>query len=294
MVFAAEVKRIVAEKPYLAEEAETVENEVQTEEIKYPHLYDEDKVSQEFIDAVNEDIETAIINIRKGNLDAVPEVIEVVDLEESSIKTLSDFLGYDISGYTVKIERDRLLHIERRHGINGEHDHSLSDPKDTARMGYVLNHGDDIDWVVDDNGNKVFDTQYNDKNNKPSPVIMISSKVDGTYCVSQAAPESKKKTLWITSARIQKADVGSQVPNSSTATPQLQTSETPLDSSSASNNSISNESEIVNSDDLTAEKTEAVMEEKADKDVAENSSEVKAEPIEAHEDKVVSEKEKNH
>ena len=51
------------------------------------------------------------------------------------------------------------------------------------------------------------------------------------------------------------------MPNSSNATPQLQTSETPLDSSSASNNSISNESEIVNSDGLTPEETSAIIKE---------------------------------
>ncbi|MDY3032304.1 MAG: hypothetical protein SOS24_11240 [Clostridia bacterium] len=75
---------------------------------------------------------------------------------------------------------------------------------------------------------------------------MLNSKIDGTYCVSQAVPDSKKKTVWITSARIQKAAVGSQVPYDSNATPQLQTSETPLNSSSASDNIVSQNNDIVN------------------------------------------------
>lgn len=217
------------------------------EEKQYTHLYDEDKVSKEYLGSVNPEIEEAVNNIRKGDTDKVPKVIKVTELDGKTVKAISDFVGYDISGYSCKIERDRLLHIENRHGINGKHDHSLSDPKDIARMGYVINNSDSIDWVVDNKGNKVLDKQYRDKNNNPSPVIMLSSKIDGTYCVSQAVPDSKNKTIWIASARIQKADVSSQVPHGRKTTPWLQTPETPLDSSSASDNNISQDSNIVNS-----------------------------------------------
>lgn len=246
----------VTKKPEtVIETPESVTNSEKTEEntpvaeekTEYKHLYNEETVSEDFINSVNPEIESAILNIRNGNIEAVPEVIEIAELTEETIKKISDFVGYDVSGYVCKIERDRLVHIENRHGINGEHDQSLSDPKDTARMGYVINNSNSIDWVVDGKGNRVFDKQYNDKNNKPSPVIMLNSKIDGTYCISQAVPDSKKKTIWITSARIQKAAVGSQVPYDSNAIPQLQTSETPLNSSSASNNIVSQDNDIVNS-----------------------------------------------
>ena len=75
---------------------------------------------------------------------------------------------------------------------------------------------------------------------------MLSSKIDGTYCVSQVIPDSKNKTVWIASARIQKADVNSQVPHGRKTTPWLQTSETPLNQSSASDDSISQDNTIVN------------------------------------------------
>ena len=229
---------------------ETDDNATKSDEsvtgAKYEHLYNEEKVSKAYIDSVNPEIENAIISIRNGDIDNIPDVINVTKLDEKTIKAISDFVGYDVSGYVCKIERDRLVHIENRHGINGEHDQSLSDPKDFARMGYVVNNSDSIDWVVDGKGNRVFDKQYNDKNNKPSPVIMLNSKIDGTYCISQAVPDSKKKTLWITSARIQKAAVGSQVPYDSNATPQLQTSETPLNSSSASDDIVSQDADTVN------------------------------------------------
>ncbi len=36
--------------------------------------------------------------------------------------------------------------------------------------------------------------------------MMLITKIDGTFCLSQVVPDSKNKTIWITSARIEKAD----------------------------------------------------------------------------------------
>lgn len=219
---------------------------------EYTHAYHEKEVSKDFLNYVNKDIENAVINIRNGNIEKVPEVLEVTKLNKDTLSKISAFVGYDISGYSCKIKRERLVHIENRHGINGNHDHSLSDPKDVSRMGYVINNSDDIEWVVDDNGKQVFDKQYNDRNNKIAPVFIMKKRIDGTYTVSQVVPDSKKKTLWITSARIEKAAVGSQVPNVDN-NPQP-TSKTPLVSSSASDNIISDNNHNVNSADMLNDK----------------------------------------
>lgn len=210
---------------------------------KYEHAYDEDKVSKEYINSVNPEIENAVIKMRSGNISLVPDVLNVTKLSDETVKKISDFVGYDISGYECKIDRSRLAHIDHRHGLNGLHDSSLSDPKDIARIGYVINNSTNIQWAIDDNGNRVYDKQYNDRNNKVAPVFVMKKQIDGTYTVGQVVPDSKKKTLWITSARIEKADVGSQVPNAENS-PQL-TSKTPLNSSSASTNIISQEAQKV-------------------------------------------------
>ena len=223
---------------------EYAQTETQAPETDYKHLYDEEKVSKEYINSVNPEIEDAIIGIRTGNTENIPEVINVTKLEKKTINAISNFVGFDVSGYACKIERDRLVHIENRHGITGKHDQSLSDPKDTARIGYAINNIDNIKWAVDENGNKVYDSKYNDRNNKTARVFVTETRIDGTYTINQVVPDSKKKTLWITSARIEKAGVGSQVPNTDNS-PQL-TSETPLDSSPASNDNISQDVRSVN------------------------------------------------
>ncbi len=217
-------------------------------EKEYTHLYDEGKVSKEFLNSVNEEIENAIISIRNGDLDSVPDVIEVTELSPETIKKISEFVGFDISGYKCRIEKDALVHIEKRHGINGEHDQSLSDPKDAARMGYTINHIDNIEWATDENGNVVRSRKYNNKDNTSCPVMFLSSRIDGTYCVSQTVPDTKRKTIWVTSARIEKADGGSQVPNGRESTPQP-TPKAPLVSSSANNNIPQNE-QIVNNNGM--------------------------------------------
>lgn len=152
--------------------------------IKYAHLYDEEKVSKEYLDSVNPEIENAVISIRNGDSESVPNVINATKLDEKTIKAISKLVGFDVSGYMCKI--------------------------------------------------------------------------DGTYCVSQVVPDSKNKTVWIATARIQKADVNSQVPHSRKTTPWLQTSETPLNSSSASDNIVARDSDVVNSkinNDAVSKKT---------------------------------------
>lgn len=212
----------------------------------YSHVYNVEKADKGYLDYSNTDIETAIENIRNGNTNDIPSEIEVARLNPKTVKKISDVVGFDISDYKCKIEKDTLLHIEKRHGLNGKQDQSLADPKDVARMGYVINNADNVSLLKDGNGDRVVSKKYNDRNNTPCPILMISKRIDGTYCVSQVVPDSKKKTVWVTSARIQKADVGSQVPN--TIKGQQLTSETPLVSSPAlDNTNISQNNDVVNS-----------------------------------------------
>ncbi len=212
----------------------------------YSHVYNVEKADKGYLNYSNTDIETAIENIRNGNTNEIPSEIEVARLNPKTVEKINDVVGFDISDYKCKIEKDTLLHIEKRHGLNGKQDQSLADPKDVARMGYVINNADNVSLLKDGNGDRIVSKKYNDRNNTPCPILMISKRIDGTYCVSQVVPDSKKKTVWVTSARIQKADVGSQVPN--TVKGQQLTSETPLVSSSAlDNTNISQNNDVVNS-----------------------------------------------
>lgn len=240
----------VTETPESVTNAEKTEENtpVAEEKTEYKHLYNEETVSEDFINSVNPEIESAILNIRNGNTDAVPDVVEVTELTEKTIEKISDFVGFDVSGYSCKIEKDALQHIENRHGINGSHDQSLSDPKDTARMGYIVNNSDSVDWIREKDGAVKTSKKYRDKNNKPAKLVMVQKKIDGTYCVSDVVPDSKNKTIWVTSARIQKKHQDLDDNNVSPKT-------TPENALNASDTIIAEEAENVNTSEETTTPT---------------------------------------
>lgn len=60
-------------------------------------------------------------------------------------------------------------------------------------MGYVVNNSDNIDWAIDAKGNRIYDSKYNDRNNKIAPIFVMAKRIDGTYTVSQVVPDSRKK-----------------------------------------------------------------------------------------------------
>ena len=52
--------------------------------------------------------------------------------------------------------------------------------------------------------------EFMTKENEPAPMLKYSKKVNGTYYVVEAVPESKYKKFWVVSAYMQTADGGTQ------------------------------------------------------------------------------------
>ena len=68
----------------------------------------------------------------------------------------------------------------------------------------VMQNFDSIDYCYDQHGNKVLSGEYQDKNG-PAPVLETRMKIDGTFAVQEAVPDSKWKKIYIVSARIEKS-----------------------------------------------------------------------------------------
>ena len=91
---------------------------------------------------------------------------------------------------------DAVAHIERRHGVFGAADNSMSDPNDLARIGFVVEHfesavlSEDKSW------------QYRNSDNTPADKFFLKKRINGYYFVSEAAPNSKGKKIYIISAYI--------------------------------------------------------------------------------------------
>ena len=73
-----------------------------------------------------------------------------------------------------------------------------------GRIGYVVEHYDSVELLKDQNGRQVYSEEYKNSQNKPSPVVNIKMRVDGTVAVQQAVQDAKRKKLQIVSVRIEK------------------------------------------------------------------------------------------
>lgn len=158
---------------------------------------------------------------------------------------LEHILGGDFSGYTNAINKNGFNHIEKRHGINGEHDHTMANLKDVARTGYVLNNYDTVEQVFNPDGTPARSAEFRNKNDEPSYLVQYSKRVDGTVHVIEAAADNAYKKLWIVSTYKNGAEDITQAPNAVTTTPGG-TPEASLPSLPSANASIPGEIQNVN------------------------------------------------
>ena len=175
------------------------------------HTAAEQKTIAEYQSSVDETIKDFIDeyleNPNKGF--SRKNISSVGERQASDAKSL---LGGDYVGYKNAINSNAIKHILNEHGPNGAVDHSMSDANDIARVGYVLDNYDNVEVVEYASGDQDFSREFRDKNNNPAPMLKFSKKVNGTYYVVEAIPESQYKKFWVVSAYMQ-TDSGTQAPN---------------------------------------------------------------------------------
>ena len=126
---------------------------------------------------------------------------------------ISGILGEDFSGFKNAINKNGVNHIIRRHGVNGQADHSMANLSDVSRIGYVLDNYDAVERVLNDDGTPAVSQEFRGKDNQPAPMVRFAKKIDGTYYVVEAAADNAYKKLWVVSAYINKDGTVTQVPN---------------------------------------------------------------------------------
>jgi len=129
--------------------------------------------------------------------------VDICQVNTRMSDRVKEITGVDTSGWKVELQGNHVKHIDNRHGGKGQQDSSMADPETYARLGYVMTNFDSIDILTDKRGNPVKSEEYKGSNNKPSPVINIRMKIDGTVAVQEAVPDTKMKKLRIVSARIE-------------------------------------------------------------------------------------------
>lgn len=75
-------------------------------------------------------------------------------ISEELIAGIQDILGFNASGYSNMIGRDSIIHINKRHGANGNADNTMSNTVNYSIVGDATNRFDKM-WIGDGT-NKAF------------------------------------------------------------------------------------------------------------------------------------------
>jgi len=119
--------------------------------------------------------------------------ITVGFVTESEAKMIKELTRIDVNGNRITMDADAVSHIEKRHGINGEHDHCMQNKEDIAKICYILSNYDTI-TITNNKSSK-----YKTKENKPAPHIIISKQMEDIYYIIEAVSDAKNKENHIVS-----------------------------------------------------------------------------------------------
>jgi len=168
------------------------------------HTIEQQRIINEYQGNTDQGLKNAFEEHYKGK----PEKFlryNISPVSERQAADASRLLGGDYSGYTNAINSSAINHIIKRHGPEGKADHSMADMNDPARVGYVLDNYDSVE-VLTQSGDLDYSTGFNMADNTPAPMLMFKKRVDGTYYVVEAVPDSKYNKMWVVSAYMSKAN----------------------------------------------------------------------------------------
>ena len=172
------------------------------------YSYDERKVIDGYLDAVDEDMVQFIVDFNNNNKFARHK-ISLVDRKQAN--DILSLLKIDTTGYSNNINTNAIRHIENRHGENGSADNSMKNLNDLARIDFILKNYDSVDILKDSKGNAMYSIEFKTKSNEPAPMLLYKKKINGTYYLVEAVVENKYKKLWVVSAYINKKGTVTQV-----------------------------------------------------------------------------------
>ncbi len=133
-------------------------------------------------------------------------------VSERQAEDAAQILGGNYAGYRNAINSNAINHVLNDHGPNGKADHSMADLNDAARIAYVLDNYDSVEQVTYSSGDADLSAEFRTGDNQPAPMLKYRKKVNGTYYVVEAVPESKYKKFWVVSAYME-TDGGTQAPD---------------------------------------------------------------------------------
>ena len=174
-------------------------------------------------------------------------------VNERMAKDVSNLVGFDISGYGNNLKPNAFDHVNKRHGADGIHDKSMANPKDIAKVQYILDNYDDV--ALD----KKRAAGFTDSNGKLSQKVVFKTRINGTYYVVEAVPNTKKRRMEVIGTFMQKpktkkenvlpGDVTSPSVTSKNATAQFSIDTIPKTAEGVKNTGLS-EKKLLSADEI--------------------------------------------
>ena len=179
--------------------AESTLNDVvnNTVENKETHTPEQLRVMEEYKNSIDDEVVQFVNDAREGK---TVRPITITMVSNRAASDIEEKVGMKVYGNRVVLDANGANHIQKRHGKNGNSDHSMADDADIARMQYVLDNYDSVNFYGE------YAEGYVDKNGKRAPKIVFEKRIDGSYYVVEAVSDSKTKRNYIVSAFIADAD----------------------------------------------------------------------------------------
>ena len=196
---------------------------------------DMETIKREYQEAVDDNITEFVERVLNNDFHP-KEKMNIGKIPERSVRDISDIVHFDVNNYSTVIKPETIQHIVKRHGENGQQDHSMANIKDISRIRYVLDNYD----IVEPNPGRI--TGYSDKNGKLAQSVRYIKRVNGNYYAVVAVPDTARKEMVIVTAYKNKAD--QQAPDATNG-PRDYVRNVPL-AESASNNNIPDSAENIN------------------------------------------------
>ena len=89
---------------------------------------------------------------------------------------IKEATGIDASGFQNSIKGNAVEHILKRHGENGQHDHSMANLADLGRIQYVLEHYDTLERLYGKDGQPNLSREFKNTDGNPAQLILLKSR----------------------------------------------------------------------------------------------------------------------
>ena len=172
---------------------------------EYP--YNMQTVIQDYLNAVDQNVLSFVEEVQSGQA-WKGKKLTVGTANSRMVEDIAGLTGVqNVEGCKILMNTNAVEHIKRRHGENGEHDSTMSNNKDIARINYVLQNYDSMELSHRVSG------EYKNRDSSRAQMVVLSKKINGTYFVIEAVPDTGK--IGIVSAYMNKKRA-SQVPDDNT------------------------------------------------------------------------------